>query len=70
MSVVLTYVFQLYHTFQNPVNIKCMTHFSSNAGEVYYVIKSVSDLRQVGGFLGVLWVSSTKKNDRHAIGSL
>ena len=35
MSVVLTYVFQLYHTFQNPVNIKCMTHFSSNAGEVF-----------------------------------
>ena len=35
MSVVLTYVFQLYHTFQNPANIKCMTHFSYKAGEVF-----------------------------------
>ena len=36
-------------------------------GEVYsiqhYVIKFVSDLRQVGGFLRVLPVSSTKKTD-------
>jgi len=33
--------------------------FESHSGEVYpiqhYVIKLVSDLRQVGGFLGVLW---------------
>jgi len=33
----------------------------------YYVIKFVSDLRQVGGFLGVLHVSSTNKTDRHDI---
>jgi hypothetical protein len=37
-------------------------------GEVYsiqhYVIKFVSDLRQVGGFLGTP-VSSTNKTDRH-----
>jgi hypothetical protein len=39
-------------------------------GEVYsiqhYVIKFVSDLRQVGGFL-VTSVSSTNKTDRHDI---
>ena len=40
-------------------------------GEVYsiqhYVIKFVSDLRQVGGFLQVLLVSSTNKIDHHDI---
>ena len=40
-------------------------------GEVYsiqqYVIKFVSDLRQVGGFL---WVSSTNKTARHDITEL
>ena len=40
-------------------------------GEVYsiqhYVIKFVSDLRQVGGFLRVLPVSSTNITDRHDI---
>ena len=40
-------------------------------GEVYsmehYLIKFVSDLRQVGGFLRVLWVSSNNKTDRHGI---
>jgi hypothetical protein len=38
-------------------------------GEVYsiqhYVIKFVSDLRQVGGFLRFSPVSSTNKTDRH-----
>ena len=40
-------------------------------GEVYsiqhYVMKFVSDLRQVGGFLWVLRVSSTNKTCRHDI---
>jgi len=40
-------------------------------GEVYsmehYVIKFVSDLRQVDGFLWVLLISSTIKTDRHDI---
>ena len=40
-------------------------------GKVYsiqhYVIKFVSDLRQVGGFLRVLLLSSTNKTDRHNI---
>ena len=41
-------------------------------GEVYsiqhYVVKFVSDLRQVGGFLWVLrFDSSTNKTDRHDI---
>ena len=31
------------------------------------VIKFVSDLRQVGGFLGILRFSSTNKTDRHDI---
>jgi len=29
--------------------------FRSGRGVQHYVIKFVSDLRQVGGFLGVLW---------------
>ena len=33
----------------------------------HYVIKFVIDLRQVGGFLRVLPVSSTNKTDRHDI---
>jgi hypothetical protein len=33
----------------------------------HYVIKFVSDLRQVGGFLSVPSVSSTNKTDRHDI---
>jgi hypothetical protein len=40
-------------------------------GEVYsiqhYVIKFVSDLRQVGGFLRVLRFSPKNKTDRHNI---
>ena len=33
----------------------------------HYVIKFVSDLRQIGGFLQVPPVSSTNKTDRHDI---
>jgi hypothetical protein len=33
----------------------------------HYVIKFISDLRQVDGFLRVLSVSSTNKTDRHDI---
>ena len=40
-------------------------------GQVYsiqhYVVKSVSDLRQVGGFLRVLWFPPPMKTDRHDI---
>ena len=40
-------------------------------GEVYsiqlYVIKFVSDLRQISGFLPALWFSSTNKTDSHDI---
>jgi hypothetical protein len=45
--------------------------YESRSVEVYsiqqYVIKFVSDLRQVGGFLRVPPVSSTNKTDRHDI---
>jgi hypothetical protein len=40
-------------------------------GQVYsiqhYVVKSVSDLRQVGGFPRVLWFPPPMKTDRHDI---
>ena len=36
----------------------------------HYGIKFVSDLRQVGGFLQVLAVSSTNKTDRHDISEI
>jgi len=36
-------------------------------GVQHYVIKFVSDLRQVGDFLSAPPVSSTKKTDRHDI---
>jgi hypothetical protein len=43
-------------------------------GEVYsiqhYVIKFVSDLRQLGVFLRVLRVSATNKTDRHDIAEI
>jgi hypothetical protein len=43
-------------------------------GEMYsvqhYVIKFVSDLRQVGGFLRVLLISFTKKTDHHEIAQI
>ena len=41
-----------------PITINVVCEFESHSGEVYliqhYVIKFVSDLRQVGGFLRVL----------------
>ena len=47
------------------------TEFESLSGEVYsiqhYVIKFVSDLWQVGGFLRRLPFSSTNKTDLHEI---
>jgi len=53
-----------------PIATKVLSSNSAH-GEVYliqrYVIKFVSDLRQVGGFLRVLWVSSTNKTERHDI---
>jgi len=40
-------------------------------GEVYaiqhYMIEFLSDLRQIGGFHRILWVSSTNKTDHHDI---
>jgi hypothetical protein len=45
--------------------------FESLSGDVYsiqhYMIKFVGDLRQVGDFLWILWVSATNKTDRHDI---
>ena len=45
--------------------------FGSHSGEMYsiqqYVIKFVSDLLQVGGFLLVLLFPPPKKTDRHDI---
>ena len=37
---------------------------------LHYVIKSVSDLRQVGGFLLGTPVSSTNNSDRHDIAEI
>jgi len=39
----------------------------SGRGVQHYGIKFVSDLRQVGGFLRVIHVSSTNKTDRNNI---
>ena len=51
-----------------PITTK-VVNSNSVHGEVYsiqhYVIKFVSDLRQVGGFLLFSSVSSTNKTDRH-----
>jgi len=53
-----------------PITTKVVS-FIPIHGEVYstqhYVIKFVSDLRQVGGFLPGTLVSSTNKTDRHDI---
>ena len=53
-----------------PITTKVVSSNPSQ-GEVYliqhYVIKFVSDLRQVGGFLRVLWFSPSNKTDRHDI---
>ena len=45
----------------------CEFESRSGRGVQHYVIKFVSDLRQVGGFLQVTPVSSTNKTDRHDI---
>ena len=53
-----------------PITTKVL---SSNPvhGEVYliqhYVMKFVGDLRQIGGFLWVLWFPPPKKNGHHKI---
>ena len=39
-------------------------------GVQHYVIKFVSDLRQVGSFLRVLWFYSTNKTDSHDIAEI
>ena len=51
-----------------------MCGFEPHAGEVYwiqhYVIKFVSDLRQVCGFLGALRFPPPIKTDRHGIAEI
>ena len=58
-----TYAINAYH------HLRC--EFESRSCEVYliqhYVIKFISDLWQVGGFLRVLRFHATKKTDRHNI---
>jgi hypothetical protein len=53
-----------------PITTKVVKSNSAH-GKVYwiqhYVIKFVSDLRQVSGFFGLTPVSSTNKTDRHYI---
>jgi hypothetical protein len=53
-----------------PITTKVVSS-KSCSGEVYliqhYVIKFVSDLQQVGGFLQVLRISFTNKTDSHDI---
>jgi hypothetical protein len=63
-----------HHYPQTNTTISTYHHYSSSNCahcEVYlikhYVIKFVSDLRQVGGFLRVLQFSPTNKTDRHEI---
>jgi hypothetical protein len=59
----IKYVFSTYHHWS--------CEFQSRSGDVYsvqhYVIKFVSDLWQVGGFLRGTPVSSSNKTDRHDI---
>ena len=61
-----TYVIGAYH------HKRC--EFEHRAGEVYsiqqYEIKFARDLRQVGGFLWGLPISSSDKTDRHAISEI
>jgi len=63
VGLTTTYAISAYH------HLSCK--FESRSGEVYliqhYVTKFVSDLRQVGGFLRVLRVSSTINTDNHDI---
>ena len=55
-----TYAISAYHHW-------CEFESRSGRGVQHYVIKFVSELRQVGGFLRVLRFSSTNKTDRHDI---
>ena len=63
VGFITTYAISAYHHW------RC--EFESHSGEVFsiqhYVIKFVSDLRQVGGFFSV---SSTNKTDRHDIAEI
>ena len=56
VGFITTYAVSAYHHWRD---------FESRSGEVYsiqhYVTKFVSDLRQVDGFLGVLWFPPPKK---------
>ena len=56
-----------------PISTKVVSSYLVH-GDVYsikyYVIKLVSDLRQVGGFLRILPVSSTHKTDTHDIAEM
>ena len=45
----------------------CEFEFRSWSGVQHYVIKFISDLRQVGGFPRVIRFSSPQKTDRHDI---
>jgi hypothetical protein len=49
--------------------IQVIVKFESRSGRgvQHYVIKFVSNLRQVGGFSNLLQVSFTNKTDRHDI---
>jgi hypothetical protein len=64
-------VFGLQLPMQSVPIISNVVSFNPTHGEAYsiqhYVIKFVSDLRHVGGFLRVLLVSSTNKIHRHDI---
>ena len=50
-----------------PITTDCEFEFRSGRGVQHYVIKFVSDLRQVSVFFRVTTVSSTNKPDRHDI---
>ena len=50
-----------------PITTDVVSSNRSGRGVHHYVIKFVSDLRQVGGFLSVLQVFSTNKTDCHVI---
>jgi len=47
-----------------PITTDVVGSTPAGRGVQHYVMKFVSDLRQVGGFL---WFSSTNKTDRHDI---
>jgi hypothetical protein len=57
----------------NTIYYNVMSSYQAH-GQVYsiqhYVVKSVSDLRQVGGFLRVLWFPPPMKTDRQFLNKL